>query len=46
MAWQVVLFCSWIFAVVQVVPYKIEEEIMERIGERKTLSTILQTKNL
>jgi hypothetical protein len=46
MAWQVVLFYSWIFTVVQVVPYKIEEEIMERIGERKTFSTTLQTKNL
>jgi hypothetical protein len=44
MAWQVVLFCSWIFAV-QVVPYIIEEEIMEHIGERKTFSTILQMKN-
>jgi len=32
MAWQVVLFCSWIFTVVQVVPYIIEEEIMESYG--------------
>jgi len=42
--WQVVLFCSWIFAV-RVVPYRIEEEIMEHMGERKTFSTILQMKN-
>jgi len=45
MAWQVVIFCSWIVAVVQVVSYIIEEEIMERMGERKTFSTILQMKN-
>jgi len=44
MAWQVVLFCSWIFAV-QVVPYITEEGIMERMGERKIFSTILQMKN-
>jgi len=44
MAWQVVLFCSWIFAV-QVVPYIIEDEIIEHMGERKTFSTILQIKN-
>jgi hypothetical protein len=44
MAWQVVLFCSWIFAV-QVVPYIIEEEVMEHMGERKTFSIILQMKN-
>jgi hypothetical protein len=44
MAWQVVLFCSWIFAV-QVVPYTIEEEIMGHMGDRKTFSTILQMKN-
>jgi hypothetical protein len=42
MAWQVVLFCSWVFTVVQVVSHIIEEEIMERMGERKTFSTILQ----
>ncbi len=35
-----VLFCSWIFAV-QVVPYIIEEEIMEHMGQRKTFSTII-----
>jgi len=46
MAWQVVLFCSWIFTVVQVVPYIIEEEIMERMGKRKTLRTILQMKKI
>jgi len=45
MAWQVVLFCSWIFTVVQVVPYIMEGEIMERTGERETFSTILQMKN-
>jgi hypothetical protein len=45
MAWQVVIFCSWIFTVVQVVPYIIEEEIMEGMGERKTFNTILQMKN-
>jgi hypothetical protein len=45
MPWQVVIFCSWIFTVVEVVPYTIEEEIMEHMGERKTFSTILQKKN-
>jgi hypothetical protein len=45
MAWQVVIFCSWIFTVVQVVPYTIEEEIVEHMGETKTFSTILQMKN-
>jgi len=44
MAWQVMLFCSWVFTVVQVVPHIIEEEIMEHMGERKTFSTILQMK--
>jgi hypothetical protein len=44
MAWQVVLFCTWIFAV-QVVPYIIEEEIMEHMGEKKTFSTILEPFN-
>jgi hypothetical protein len=44
MAWQVVLFCSWIFAV-QGIPNIIEEEVMGYMGERKTFSTILQMKN-
>jgi hypothetical protein len=44
MASQAVIFCSWIFAV-QVIPYIIEGEIMEHMGERKTFSTILQMKN-
>ncbi len=44
MAWQVVLFCSWICAEVQVVPYIIEEEIMDRMGE-EDFSTILELKN-
>jgi hypothetical protein len=44
MAWGVVLFCSWICAV-QVIPYTIEEEIMECMGDRKTFSTMLQMKN-
>jgi hypothetical protein len=35
MAWQVVIFCSWIFTVLQEVPYRIEEEIMERMGEKE-----------
>jgi hypothetical protein len=45
MAWQLVLFCSWIFAAVQVAPYITEEEFIERMGERKTFSTILQLRN-
>jgi hypothetical protein len=40
----VVHFCSWICAV-QVVPYTIEEEIMEHMGDRKTFSTMLEMKN-
>jgi hypothetical protein len=36
---------SWTFTVVQVLPYIIEEEIMERMGERKTFNRILQMKN-
>jgi hypothetical protein len=44
MAWQVVRLCSWIFAV-QAVPYIIEEEIMEHMGERTSFSTMLQMKN-
>jgi hypothetical protein len=43
--WQIVLFCSWVFTVVQVVPHITEEEIMEHMGERKTFSAILQMKN-
>jgi hypothetical protein len=43
-AWQVVLFCSWIFRVVQLVPYILQEEIMERMSER--ISRILQLRNL
>jgi hypothetical protein len=37
MAWQVVIFAAGFFTVVQVVPYIIEEEIMERMGERGRL---------
>jgi hypothetical protein len=35
MAWQVVIFCSWIFTVFQMVPNIIEEEIMEHVGEKE-----------
>jgi len=43
-AWQVALFCSWIFRVAQLVPYILQEEIMERMGEK--ISRILQLRNL
>jgi hypothetical protein len=52
--YECILHCEWHgrwsllqldFTVAQVVPYIIEEEIMERMGEMKTFNTILQMRN-